>query len=39
MMESPEFNSKDDAYAARVHDSFALQGAMGTLGASLAEIT
>ena len=39
MMESPEFNPKDDAYAARVRDSFALQGAMGTLGASLAEIT
>ena len=39
MMESPEFKPKDDAYAVRVRDSFALQGAMGTLGASLAEIT
>ncbi|WP_395055520.1 PaaI family thioesterase [Polaromonas sp.] len=37
-MEQPEFEPKDGGYAARVRDSFALQGAMGTLGASLAEI-
>ncbi len=38
MMETPEFKPKDPGYAARVRDSFALQGAMGTLGASLADI-
>ncbi|MDP1564685.1 MAG: PaaI family thioesterase [Polaromonas sp.] len=37
-MQAPEFEPRDGAYAARVRDSFALQGAMGTLGASLAEI-
>ncbi len=37
-MESAEFKPRDDGYAARVRESFALQGAMGTLGASLAEI-
>ncbi|MBA4328408.1 MAG: phenylacetic acid degradation protein [Polaromonas sp.] len=37
-MEAPEFKPKDPGYAARVRDSFALQGAMGTLGASLADI-
>ena len=38
-MDAPEFNPKDEAYAARVRDSFALQGAMGTLGASLGGIS
>ncbi|MFN3569168.1 MAG: PaaI family thioesterase [Polaromonas sp.] len=37
-MPAPEFEPKDSAYADRVRASFALQGAMGTLGASLAEI-
>ncbi|MDO8387019.1 MAG: PaaI family thioesterase [Polaromonas sp.] len=37
-MPAPEFEPKDGAYADRVRASFALQGAMGTLGASLAEI-
>ena len=37
-MDTPEFKPKDEGYAARVRDSFALQGAMGTLGASLADI-
>ncbi len=37
-MPAPEFKPKDDAYADRVRASFALQGAMGTLGASLADI-
>jgi uncharacterized protein (TIGR00369 family) len=37
-MQATEFKPKDDAYADRVRASFALQGAMGTLGASLAEI-
>jgi uncharacterized protein (TIGR00369 family) len=38
-MELPHFEPKDLAYAARVQDSFARQGAMATLGASLAGIT
>ncbi|MDI1268709.1 MAG: PaaI family thioesterase [Polaromonas sp.] len=38
-MELPHFEPKDQAYAARVQDSFARQGAMATLGASLAGIT
>ncbi|HQR98817.1 MULTISPECIES: PaaI family thioesterase [unclassified Polaromonas] len=38
-MELPHFEPKDEAYAARVQDSFARQGAMATLGASLAGIT
>ena len=37
-MPAPEFEPKDGAYADRVRASFSLQGAMGTLGASLAEI-
>ncbi len=37
-MPTTEFKPKDEAYADRVRDSFALQGAMSTLGASLAEI-
>lgn len=37
-MPATEFKPKDDAYADRVRASFALQGAMGTLGASLADI-
>ncbi len=32
------FEPKDASYAQRVRDSFALQGAMGTIGASLGEI-
>jgi uncharacterized protein (TIGR00369 family) len=32
------FEPKDAGYAQRVRDSFALQGAMGTIGASLGEI-
>ncbi len=32
------FEPKDPGYARRVQDSFALQGAMGTLGASLGEV-
>jgi uncharacterized protein (TIGR00369 family) len=38
-MDSPTFEPKDPGYAARVRDSFALQGAMATLGASLTSIT
>jgi uncharacterized protein (TIGR00369 family) len=37
-MQATEFKPSDDAYAARVRSSFALQGAMGTLGASLVDI-
>lgn len=37
-MELPHFEPKDAGYAARVRDSFARQGAMATLGASLAQI-
>ncbi|HYW56251.1 MAG TPA: PaaI family thioesterase [Polaromonas sp.] len=37
-MDTPQFEPKDAAYAARVEASFALQGAMATLGASLAKI-
>ncbi|MES2685898.1 MAG: PaaI family thioesterase [Pseudomonadota bacterium] len=37
-MEASEFKPKDDAYATRVRDSFALQGAMATIGASLSDI-
>lgn len=37
-MELPQFEPKDPGYAARVQDSFARQGAMATLGASLGEI-
>lgn len=38
-MELPHFEPRDEGYAARVHDSFARQGAMATLGASLGEIS
>ena len=37
-MESPPFEPRDPGYADRVKDSFARQGAMGTLGASLGDI-
>jgi uncharacterized protein (TIGR00369 family) len=37
-MEYPQFEPKTPGYAARVQDSFARQGAMATLGASLGEI-
>ena len=37
-MDQPEFSPKDEGYAARVRDSFALQGAMATIGASLEDI-
>ena len=37
-MEQPDFKPKDEGYAARVRDSFALQGAMTTVGASLGDI-
>lgn len=37
-MELPRFEPKDPGYAARVQDSFARQGAMATLGASLGDI-
>jgi uncharacterized protein (TIGR00369 family) len=38
-MDLPHFEPRDPAYAARVRDSFARQGAMATLGAALAGIT
>ncbi|MDO8440833.1 MAG: PaaI family thioesterase [Polaromonas sp.] len=37
-MEFPHFEPRDEGYAARVQGSFARQGAMATLGASLAGI-
>ena len=37
-MAQDTFEPKDASYAQRVRDSFALQGAMGTIGASLGEI-
>lgn len=37
-MELPQFEPKIPGYAARVQDSFARQGAMATLGASLGDI-
>lgn len=37
-MESPPFEPRDPGYADRVKDSFARQGAMATLGASLGNI-
>ncbi|MDP1827563.1 MAG: PaaI family thioesterase [Polaromonas sp.] len=37
-MDQPEFKPKDEGYAARVRDSFALQGAMATIGAQLAQV-
>ena len=37
-MDQPEFSPKDEGYAARERDSFALQGAMATIGASLEDI-
>ena len=37
-MELPPFMPKDPAYAARVRDSFALQGAMATVGAQLVQV-
>lgn len=37
-MAQPAFEPQDAGYAQRVRDSFALQGAMGTLGASLGTI-
>jgi len=37
-MDLPDFKPKDAGYADRVRDSFARQGAMATLGASLADI-
>lgn len=37
-MDLPHFEPRDQAYAARVQESFARQGAMATLGASLAGI-
>lgn len=37
-MESPPFEPRDPGYADRVKDSFARQGAMATLGASLGSI-
>lgn len=38
MPPSPAFEPRDPAYAQRVQDSFARQGAMGTLGATLAAV-
>jgi uncharacterized protein (TIGR00369 family) len=37
-MQKPDFKPKDEGYAARVRDSFALQGAMATLGATLGDV-
>ncbi|MGE0332551.1 MAG: PaaI family thioesterase [Ramlibacter sp.] len=37
-MAQPTFEPQDAGYAQRVRDSFALQGAMGTIGASLGTI-
>lgn len=37
-MEQPDFKPKDEGYAARLRESFALQGAMATIGASLGDI-
>ena len=37
-MDQPEFKPKDEGYAARLRDSFARQGAMVTIGASLEDI-
>jgi uncharacterized protein (TIGR00369 family) len=37
-MAQDTYDPKDEGYAQRVRDSFALQGAMGTIGASLGEI-
>jgi uncharacterized protein (TIGR00369 family) len=37
-MDQPEFKPKDESYADRVRDSFARQGAMATIGASLGGI-
>lgn len=37
-MESPQFEPRDPGYANRVKESFARQGAMATLGASLGNI-
>ncbi len=37
-MDSPRFEPQDPGYAARVRDSFARQGAMATIGATLAAI-
>ncbi|WP_372824516.1 PaaI family thioesterase [Polaromonas sp.] len=37
-MDQPEFKPKDERYADRVRDSFARQGAMATIGASLGDI-
>jgi uncharacterized protein (TIGR00369 family) len=37
-MDQPEFKPKDESYATRVRDSFARQGAMVTIGASLEDI-
>ena len=37
-MAQPLFEPKDPGFARRVHDSFALQGAMATLGASLGRV-
>jgi uncharacterized protein (TIGR00369 family) len=38
-MDQPRFEPRDPAYAARVRDSFAMQGAMATIGATLADVT
>jgi uncharacterized protein (TIGR00369 family) len=37
-MDAPRFEPQDPAYAGRVRASFALQGAMHTIGATLAEV-
>lgn len=37
-MDQPEFKPKDESYADRVRASFSMQGAMITIGASLADI-
>lgn len=37
-MDMPRFEPQDPAYAQRVQDSFARQGAMATIGASLGEV-
>jgi uncharacterized protein (TIGR00369 family) len=37
-MTQAQFEPKDPGYAQRVRDSFALQGAMGTIGAALGDI-
>ena len=37
-MDQPDFKPKDEGYAARVRDSFALQGAMATIGAQLVQV-